>query len=113
MKSNLLKHDGLKWTPEGSRLADPRCCTELLAELCGNGGDAAQMVESRGLARVDDAEQYGKRNLWWRNIRRRPNVFCAGDPRVMGFFMGQAMRVFGGKVDAQEMQASLRRAPVE
>jgi len=84
---------------------------ELIAELCAKGGDVSQIVESRGLARVDDAEQVWQ--VAQSVVAEHPQAaerFRAGDPRVMGFFMGQAMRVFGGKVDAQQMQKALQRA---
>ena len=36
--------------------------------------------------------------------------YRAGDQRVLGFFMGQAMRSFGGTVDGQEMKKALLSA---
>ena len=80
----------------------------LISEICSDGGNVSEIIEARGLARVNDAEGVAQvaRDL----VEQHPDAaekYRTGDHRVLGFFMGQAMRAFGGKVDGQEMRTAL------
>ena len=82
---------------------------ELVHDVCGAGGSLQEMVTSRGLARVRDAEKVAQ--VAQELVRQHADAaekYRAGDQRVLGFFMG-AMRA-GGKVDAQEMQKAILTA---
>jgi aspartyl-tRNA(Asn)/glutamyl-tRNA(Gln) amidotransferase subunit B len=81
----------------------------LLAELCGQGGSAAQRVADRGLARVDDsaAIQAAVDAV----LTAHPDEvarFHQGQHRLMGFFIGAIMRQFSGRADPEEVRAVLQ-----
>ncbi len=80
----------------------------LVPEICAEGGTVDEMVRTRGLARMNDSDKVAQvaQDLVAKNLDAAEK-YRAGDHRVLGFFMGQAMRSFGGKVDAQEMRAAL------
>jgi len=84
---------------------------ELVQEICGRGGQVAEMIHSRGLARVNDAERVSQvaQDLVSKHADAAEK-YRSGDSRVLGFFMGQAMRIFEGKVDGGEMQKALIKA---
>ncbi len=84
---------------------------DLVPEICENGGSVTEMVASRGLARIRDTEKVAQ--VAQELVHKHADAtekYRAGDQRVLGFFMGQAMRSFGGTVDAQEMKKALMLA---
>jgi aspartyl-tRNA(Asn)/glutamyl-tRNA(Gln) amidotransferase subunit B len=81
---------------------------ELLQELCAAGGDVEEMVKERGLGRIEDAEKVER--IAHEIVSNNPDAaarFRDGELRVLGFFMGQGMRAFGGRVEAGEIRAAL------
>jgi Asp-tRNA(Asn)/Glu-tRNA(Gln) amidotransferase B subunit len=76
--------------------------------LCAAGGDVEEMVKERGLGRIEDAEKVEL--VAHEIVSNNPDAaarFRDGDMRVLGFFMGQGMRAFGGRVEAGEIRAAL------
>jgi len=84
---------------------------EVLQELCAAGGDVKAIVTSRGLGRVENTEKV--QQMAHEIVDNNPDAaarFRDGDARVLGFFMGQGMRAFGGRVDAGEVREALLKA---
>ena len=82
---------------------------EVVAVLVDEGGAAAAVVETRGLAAVRDDETLAP--IVDDVLKAHPDEvarFRAGEAKLLGFFMGQAMRRAGKGTDAQALQALLR-----
>ena len=83
--------------------------TEVVSALITEGGTAQAVVESRGLAAVRDADALAP--AIDAALAENPDEvarYRAGDKRLMGFFMGQAMRRAGKGAAPKEVQALLR-----
>lgn len=68
------------------------------------------VVESRGLAQVRDTDRLAE---WVREaVRSNPEEarrYAGGEEKLLGFFMGQVMRIAGGRADPQKARELLRR----
>ena len=83
--------------------------SEVVAALVADGGSARAAVERLGLAAVRDADALAP--AVDAAIAENPDEaarYRAGDTRLMGFFMGQAMRRAGKGAAPREVQALLR-----
>ncbi|GAB5534207.1 MAG: glutamine--tRNA ligase/YqeY domain fusion protein [Rubricoccaceae bacterium] len=83
--------------------------SELVSALVTDGGDAQSVMEARGLAAVRDADALAP--AVDAALAENPDEvarYRAGDKRLMGFFMGQAMRRAGKGAAPKEVQALLR-----
>ena len=84
--------------------------TELVSALVTDGGSAEAVMADRGLAAVRDADALAP--AVDAALAENPDEvarYRAGEKRLMGFFMGQAMRAGGGKGAApKQVQALLR-----
>ncbi len=82
---------------------------EAVAGLVADGGTAASVVESRGLAAVRDADALAP--AVDDTLAAHPDEvarFRAGEDRLFGFFVGQTMRRAGKGADPAAVQALLR-----
>lgn len=81
---------------------------EVFAVLVEQGGDPRQIVEERGLKRVDDAETLEP--VVRRIVEAHPDQVARyrDNPRLLGFFVGQVMKETSGKADPQLVQRLLR-----
>jgi len=83
--------------------------TEVVSALVAEGGTAQALIESRGLAAVRDADALAP--AIDAALAENPDEvarYRAGDKRLMGFFMGQAMRRAGKGAAPKEVQTLLR-----
>ena len=100
-----LVRDGAITTPAGR---------EVLAELVANGGDPEQIVASRGLGRVSDPSSI--RPVVASVVAANADKVAAlraGKVQLMGFFVGQVMKLTGGKADPQVVGELVREAVAE
>ncbi|MCH7640044.1 MAG: glutamine--tRNA ligase/YqeY domain fusion protein [Bacteroidetes bacterium] len=82
---------------------------EVVRTLVEKGGDAASIVEARGLAAVrDDAALAPFVDAVITENPEEAERFRDGEERLMGFFMGQVMRRAGKGADAKAVQKLLR-----
>jgi aspartyl-tRNA(Asn)/glutamyl-tRNA(Gln) amidotransferase subunit B len=83
---------------------------QVFAEMLETGGAAAAIVEEKGLAQVSDT---GALESWVEEaVTGNPDAvdrFCGGEAKLMGFFVGQVMKLSGGKADPKETAALLRK----
>ena len=83
--------------------------SELVTALVSEGGTAQATLESHGLAAVRDADALAP--AVDAALAENPDEvarYRAGDKRLLGFFMGQAMRRAGKGAAPKEVQALLR-----
>ena len=88
------------------RLVDARTINvntarQVLEEMFASGADAAAIVQSRGLGQVND--QDALRAIVVQVLDANPKEvgqFLAGNEKVFGFFVGQAMKALKGKGNA-------------
>ena len=83
--------------------------TEAVAALVDEGGTAESVVASRGLAAVRDADALAP--AVDAALAENPDEvarYRAGEQRLFGFFVGQAMRQAGKGADPKAVQALLR-----
>jgi aspartyl-tRNA(Asn)/glutamyl-tRNA(Gln) amidotransferase subunit B len=81
----------------------------VLAELIANGGDPAEIARGKGFEALDNSELEG---IVDGLIAAHSAEFARlkeGDPKVSGFFVGQAMKSSGGKADGRAVTALLRQ----
>ncbi|HYE95819.1 MAG TPA: glutamine--tRNA ligase/YqeY domain fusion protein, partial [Rubricoccaceae bacterium] len=82
---------------------------EAVAALVDEGGDAAAVVEQRGLAAVrDDAALVPVVDAVLAEHADAAARYRTGETKLLGFFTGQAMRRAGKGADAARVQALLR-----
>ena len=88
--------------------------SEAVAALVEDGGTAEAVVEARGLAAVRSADALAP--AVDAALAENPDEvarYRAGEGRLFGFFVGQAMRRAPGGADAQAVQALLRERLAE
>ncbi len=81
---------------------------QVLAEMVESGGDPEVIAAARGFEAMDSS---AAENLVDQLIATSPAEFeklKAGDPKITGFFVGQAMKLSGGKADGKAITALLR-----
>lgn len=112
--------DGHRATPEALArvltLAEagtltPAGVRDAVAVLAAEGGDADDVIASRGLVAVRDVDEL--RPSIEATLEGHPDEvarFRAGETRLLGFLTGQAMRRAGKGADARTVQALLRDA---
>jgi aspartyl-tRNA(Asn)/glutamyl-tRNA(Gln) amidotransferase subunit B len=84
---------------------------EVFAAVCPTGEEPAAAVERLGLAQVSDESQIER---WIEEvIERNPgqvHQYRAGKVQVLGFLVGQVMKLSGGRAEPKAVQQLLRRA---
>jgi aspartyl-tRNA(Asn)/glutamyl-tRNA(Gln) amidotransferase subunit B len=78
--------------------------------LWNDGGEVDQVIESRGLKQVSDTGEIEK--IVDELMSRYPDQvaeFRAGKDKVFGFFVGQAMKASGGKLNPAQLNDVLRK----
>ena len=96
----------LKLEAEGK--LTPTQAKTVLSEMLANGGDPAAIAAAHGFEAMDIG---AASSLVDRLIAAHPAEFerlKGGDAKVTGFFVGQAMKISGGKADGREITALLR-----
>ncbi len=79
-------------------------------EMYKTGKDAAEIVAERGLLQISDSSEIGK--IIDELIARSPKEverFRAGDEKLIGFFVGQAMKASKGKANPQMLNDLLKK----
>ncbi len=82
---------------------------EILDEMVAKGGRPGEIVEQRGLRRIDDSEAL--RPIIDQVLADNPDKVAAyrgGKTGLLGFFMGQVMRATQGKANPQLVQQLLK-----
>jgi aspartyl-tRNA(Asn)/glutamyl-tRNA(Gln) amidotransferase subunit B len=84
---------------------------EVFAAVRGSGEEPAAAVERLGLAQVSDTSQIER----WIDevVEQNPgqvSQYRAGKVQVLGFLVGQVMKLSGGRADPKAVQQLLRRA---
>jgi len=83
---------------------------EVLAGVIETGDDPAAVVEARGLGQMDDGELTG---IVAELVAANPDQaqqLRDGKEKVIGFFVGQAMKRTGGRADPSTIQRLVRAA---
>ena len=83
---------------------------EVLPELAENGGEAVELIRSRGLEAVTDTGRLesAARDAIEANPKQAEQ-YRAGEGKVLNFFVGQVMRRMGGKASPQQVRDILTR----
>ncbi len=84
---------------------------QVLAEMMTSGEPARAIIERRGLAQISDAGTLAQ--IIATVVAEHPGPvaqYRAGEPKVLGFLIGQAMRATQGKANAQMVRELLLRA---
>ena len=82
---------------------------EVFERLCEAAADVKALVTEHGLGRVDDGALITSRVA--EILSAHPDEcrrLRSGEERLMGFFIGQVMRAFGGRADAGEVRSALQ-----
>jgi aspartyl-tRNA(Asn)/glutamyl-tRNA(Gln) amidotransferase subunit B len=83
---------------------------QVFAAMLALGGGATEIVEREGLAQVRDTEAL---EGWVDEVisacRDEVSRFRGGDQKLMGFFVGQVMKLSGGKADPREVSELVRK----
>jgi aspartyl-tRNA(Asn)/glutamyl-tRNA(Gln) amidotransferase subunit B len=82
---------------------------QVLEEMFASGADAAAIVQSRGLGQVND--QDALRAVVVQVLDANPKEvgqYLAGNEKVFGFFVGQAMKALKGKGNAPVLNELFR-----
>ena len=82
---------------------------QVLAELLETGGDPATIAAARGFQAMAGAELEVVADELIAAHGVEFERLKAGDAKVIGFFVGQAMNRTGGKADGKALTALLRR----
>jgi aspartyl-tRNA(Asn)/glutamyl-tRNA(Gln) amidotransferase subunit B len=82
---------------------------DVLGEMFVSGESAKSIVERRGLTQISDAEQLSQivRDVLQENPRPR-RQYLEGKKSVLGFFIGQVMRITRGQANAQVVSKVLQ-----
>jgi aspartyl-tRNA(Asn)/glutamyl-tRNA(Gln) amidotransferase subunit B len=81
---------------------------QLLPDLLANGGDPKALVESKGLAQISDAGAL--KPIIQKILDENPDnvaAYKSGKTKLMGFFVGQAMKATGGKANPEQLNQIL------
>ncbi len=81
----------------------------LLDRLIATGGDPREIVEREGLGRIADREQI--RKIVGEVVAAHPEEagrYAAGESRLAGFFVGQAIRASDGRADPSVIREMLK-----
>ena len=81
---------------------------EVFDRLCEAAADVKALIAEHGLGRVDDKALIEARVA--EVLSAHPNEcrrLREGEKRLMGFFIGQVMRTFGGRADAGEVRSAI------
>ena len=84
---------------------------EVFAELYANGGTAAEIVKSKGLVQISDEGALKK--IVDEVVGAAPDkvaAYKAGNERLLGFFVGQAMKATGGKANPKLLNDLVKTA---
>lgn len=88
----------------------PNTAKEVFAEMAATGRPPAEIVESRGLRQISDAQELEAVVL--RVLREHPKAVAdlrQGRRQAQGFLMGQVMRATGGKANPQAVTALIAK----
>lgn len=100
---------GLIELQRSGRISRP-IARQVFAEMLETGRPAAGIVEERGLAQVSDQ---GALEAWVDQVvSANPDAverFRGGEAKLMGFFVGQVMKLSAGKADPKELTALLQQ----
>jgi aspartyl-tRNA(Asn)/glutamyl-tRNA(Gln) amidotransferase subunit B len=94
---------------EAKRISVP-AAKEVLAEVVATGAEPEHVVEARGLGRIGDEAELEA--LAERLVAENPaqaQQLREGKERVIGYFVGQAMKATGGRADPGAVAALVRR----
>ncbi|MEN6478798.1 MAG: Asp-tRNA(Asn)/Glu-tRNA(Gln) amidotransferase subunit GatB [Anaerolineales bacterium] len=84
---------------------------QVLAEMMASGEGARSIVARLGLAQISDADALAELIAGVLAANPGPvQQYRAGEPKVLGFLIGQAMRATAGKANAQVVRELLLRA---
>ncbi len=82
---------------------------DVFRKMLGDGRSATQIIESEGLAQVSDSGEL--RTLLAKLLKDYPDDvqrYRAGKKNLMGFFMGEAMKVTGGRANPKMLSGLLQ-----
>ncbi len=82
---------------------------QVLSDMLSEGGDPEEIAKAKGFEALESGAAEG---LVEQLIAAHPGEFDrlkAGDPKVQGFFVGQAMKLSGGKADGKTITQLLRQ----
>jgi aspartyl-tRNA(Asn)/glutamyl-tRNA(Gln) amidotransferase subunit B len=102
-------HLALLTNMETSGMLTATQAKQVLAEMVGGGGAPDVIAATHGFEAMGQGELEG---IVDGLIADHPDdwaKFCAGENKVMGFFVGQAMKATGGKADGKAVSALLNR----
>ena len=81
---------------------------EVLAGMIETGDEPAAVVEAKGLAQMDESDLAGVIAAIVESNPDQAQQLRDGKDKVMGFFVGQAMKQTGGRADPQAVQKLVR-----
>ncbi|MGA0068019.1 MAG: Asp-tRNA(Asn)/Glu-tRNA(Gln) amidotransferase subunit GatB [Miltoncostaeaceae bacterium] len=81
---------------------------EVLAGMIETGDQPAAVVEAKGLAQMDESDLAGVIAAIVESNPDQAQQLRDGKDKVMGFFVGQAMKQTGGRADPQAVQKLVR-----
>ena len=87
---------------------------EVLAEVVATGAEPADVVEAKGLGQISDEGELAA--IVAGLVADNPDQveqLRAGKDKVIGFFVGQAMKATSGRADAQAVQRLVRAAVLD
>ena len=80
----------------------------VLSEILTDGGDPETIAQARGFEAMDTGAAESMVDQLIADNPTEFDRFKNGDPKVAGFFVGQAMKLSGGKADGKAITALLR-----
>ena len=83
---------------------------EVFELMWADGSDADTVIETRGLSRIADAGEIGEivRRVIADSARQVDQYRC-GKQKVFGYFVGQVMKITGGRADPEVVNQILKR----
>jgi len=94
---------------ESGGVSRPNAKDVVLPELIAQGGDAAAIVEAKGLGAIGDADEL--RAIVEKVFADNPTQaeqLRGGQEKLIGFFVGQTMKATQGRADAKAVNALVR-----
>jgi aspartyl-tRNA(Asn)/glutamyl-tRNA(Gln) amidotransferase subunit B len=98
----------------GSERIPTRVAKDVLAQMVATGADPERIVEEQGLAQIGGGDELAA--IVERIVADHPaqaQQLREGKDRVMGFFVGQAMKATGGRADPQAVGALVRKCVMD